>query len=150
MPLNNQASLTETLPIKAGETELFPKQTLTNQSAFSNGDIGSKWDASTTGSPYNGSWDVVFDGNASASTSTQGPSYWHYTYESTTSVTLRESISGQIEILAGRPGSNDSGTHSITLGSQAAAMFIPSPFQPMVLAVINGTTSAPEATLTSL
>ena len=96
---------------------MFPKQTLTNQSAFSNGDIGSKWDASTTGSPYNGSWDVVFDGNASASTSTQGPSYWHYTYESTTSVTLRESISGQIEILAGRPGSNDSGTHSITLQS---------------------------------
>ena len=61
--------------------------------------------------------DVVFDGNATANSNTQGAAYWFYTYESTTSITLRESISGQIEILAGRPGSNDDGTHSITLQS---------------------------------
>ena len=117
LPLNNLASLTESLPVVAGSKALFPKRTLTNSGAFAESDIGAKWDASTTGSPYNGSWDVVFDGNATANSNTQGPSYWHYTYESTTSVTLRESISGQIEILAGRPGSNDSGTHSITLQS---------------------------------
>ena len=117
MPLNDSASLTESLPVVAGSKVLFPKSTLTNSGAFANTDVGAKWDASTTGAPYNGSWDVVFDGNATATTSTQGPSYWHYTYESTTSVTLKQAISGQIEILAGRPGSNDSGTHSITLQS---------------------------------
>ena len=117
LPLNNQASLTESLPVVAGSQELFPKRTLTNSGAFADTDVGAKWDASTTGSPYNGSWDVVFDGNASATSSTQGAAYWHYTYESTTSVTLKQAISGQIEILAGRPGSNDSGTHSITLQS---------------------------------
>ncbi len=117
LPLNDQASLTESLPVVAGSQELFPKRTLTNSGVVANSDVGAKWDASTTGSPFNGSWDVVFDGNATATTSTQGPSYWHYTYESTTSVTLKQAISGQIEILAGRPGSNDSGTHSITLQS---------------------------------
>ena len=96
---------------------LHPKVALTNSSVVVNTDVGAKWDASTTGSPYNGSWDVVFDGNATADSNTQGASYWHYTYESTTSVTLKQAISGQIEILAGRPGSNDSGTHSITLQS---------------------------------
>ena len=118
LPLNDDAALASSRrDIVAGSKVLHPKLTLTNSGAFANTDVGSKWDASTTGSPFNGSWDVVFDGNATANTSTQGASYWHYTYESTTSITLRESISGQIEILAGRPGSNDTGTHSITLQS---------------------------------
>ena len=118
LPLNDDAALTSSRrDIVVGSKVLHPKRTLTNSSAFADTDVGAKWDASTTGSPFNGSWDVVFDGNATANSNTQGGSYWHYTYESTTSITLRESISGQIEILAGRPGSNDSGTHSITLQS---------------------------------
>ena len=118
LPLNDFDALTSSRrDIVAGSKVLHPKKTITNSGVSANSDVGDKWDASTTGSPYNGSWDVVFDGNATASTSTQGASYWHYTYESTTSVTLKQAISGQIEILAGRPGSNDSGTHSITLQS---------------------------------
>ena len=117
LPLNDAASLTESRrDIVVSDKVLHPKVALTNSSVVV-GEAGDKWDASTTGSPFNGSWDVVFDGNAVANTNTQGASYWHYTYESTTSVTLKQAISGQIEILAGRPGSNDSGTHSITLQS---------------------------------
>ena len=117
LPFNDSAALVESLrDIVVSDKVLHPKVALTNSSVVL-GEAGPKWDASTTGSPYNGSWDVVFDGNATATTSTQGASYWHYTYESTTSVTLKQAISGQIEILAGRPGSNDSGTHSITLQS---------------------------------
>ena len=149
LPLNDAASLTESRrDIVVSDKVLHPKVALTNSSVVV-GEAGNKWDASTTGSPYNGSWDVVFDGNAVADSNTQGASYWHYTYESTTSVTLKQAISGQIEILAGRPEVTTVALIA-SLCSQAAATFIPSPLEPMVLAVINGLTSEPEATLTSL
>ena len=54
LPLNNLASLTESLPVVAGSKALFPKRTLTNSGAFAESDIGAKWDASTIGSKGDG------------------------------------------------------------------------------------------------
>ena len=115
-PLNDTASLTESLPVVAGSKELFPKRTLAN-TGVSTLAAGSDWNASSGGSNYNGTWDNVFNGAAIADSSTQGASYWMYAYNQTMHVNLREPISGQIEILAGLPGSSGSGTHSITLSA---------------------------------
>jgi len=116
MPLNDNASLTESLPVVAGSKELFPKRTLAN-TGVSTLAAGSDWNASSGGSNYNGTWDNVFNGAATATSSTQGASYWMYAYNQTMHVNLREPISGKIEILAGLPGSSGSGTHSITLSA---------------------------------
>ena len=117
LPLNDQAALTSSRrDIVAGSTVLHPKRTLTN-TGVSTLAAGSDWNASSGGSNYNGTWDNVFNGAAIADSSTQGASYWMYAYNQTMHVNLREPISGQIEILAGLPGSGGSGTHSITLSA---------------------------------
>ena len=117
LPLNDAASLTESRrDIVVSDKVLHPKVALTN-SGVTAVTAGSDWNASSGGSNYNGTWDNVFNGAAIANSSTQGASYWMYAYNQTMSVTLREPISGQIEILAGLPGSSGSGTHSITLSA---------------------------------
>ena len=79
LPLNDQASLTESLPVAVGSQELLPKKTLTNNNVLS-AETGLVYSANSSGGTLynNGSWAQAFDGSL-----TTGP----FTY-STTSNTL--------------------------------------------------------------
>jgi hypothetical protein len=74
LPLNDQASLTESLPVTAGSKVLYPKRTLTNTgvSMVGSGEVWSNYvtvSEGNTGSNYNTDATNAFDGDTSTITS---------------------------------------------------------------------------------
>ena len=69
------------------------------------------WIGSTSGSIYSGSWENVFDGNASVLNS------FVYVYNQTSTLTFSTALSGVIEVLAsnGTSGASGSGTMRVSL-----------------------------------
>lgn len=99
VPLNDQASLTESLPVAAGSKELFPKRTLTNSGVLS-AETGLVYSANSSGGAFysTGSWAQAFDGSL-----TTGP----FTYSSTSNtLTLPPGVtwSNKIRVYALRYG----------------------------------------------
>ena len=99
LPLNDQASLTESLPVAAGSKELFPKRTLTNSGVLS-AETGLVYSANSSGGAFysTGSWAQAFDGSL-----TTGP----FTYSSTSNtLTLPPGVtwSNKIRVYALRYG----------------------------------------------
>ena len=116
LPLNDNASLTESMPVVAGSQELFPKRTLTNSGGVSLVSAGGIVYSANGGGNLNSSssWANVFNGEVP----TNNSSYSDVAAVeggNTSTITFSPALSGNIRVRISSSAGSGSTLGSITL-----------------------------------